>query len=68
MIVLNAQDKKDKELPRQTVTTTTVLPSPSPSPGARPAPDWTDVGPIGNGNDEAGPSRTTLAALEQKFP
>jgi serine/threonine-protein kinase len=68
MIVLNAQDKKDKELPRQTVTTTTVLPAPSQSPGARPAPDWTDVGPIVNGEDEAGPSRTTLAALEQKLP
>jgi serine/threonine-protein kinase len=68
MIVLNAQDKKDKELPRQTVTTTTVLPAPSSSPAARPGPDWTDVGPIGDPGYESGPSRTILAALEQKFP
>jgi serine/threonine-protein kinase len=68
MIVLNAQDKKDKELPRQTVTTTTVLPAPSSSPAAQPPPDWTDVGPIGDPGYESGPSRTILAALEQKFP
>jgi eukaryotic-like serine/threonine-protein kinase len=68
MIVLNAQDKKDKELPRQTVTTTTVLPAPSQTPGALPALDWTDVGPIGDGGSQAGPSRNTPAALEQKLP
>jgi serine/threonine protein kinase len=68
LIVLNAQDKKDKDLPRQTVTTTTVLPSPSSSPAAAPRPDWTESGPIGNGGYEAGPFRTTLAALDQTSP
>ena len=40
LIVLNAQDRKDKELPPPTVTntSTTVVPPPPPaSPGAMPA-------------------------------
>ena len=64
LIVLNAQDRKDKELPPPTVTntSTTVVPPPPPaSPGAMPGPEWLDPGPIGNGGDNSAASVTALA-------
>ena len=69
MILLNAQDERDqqKQTP-QTITTTTVLPAPSESPAALPGPDWTEGGSVGHGGLEAGSSRPSFAALEQKFP
>ena len=69
MILLNAQDERDqqKQTP-QTITTTTVLPAPSESPTALPGPDWTEGGSVGHGGLEAGSSRPSFAALEQKFP
>jgi hypothetical protein len=77
MIVLNAQDNKNKPAPtRQTITTTTVLPAPPPSggseppatPGALPGPDWTDPGHVGDGGLKALSARPWNAALEQNFP
>jgi eukaryotic-like serine/threonine-protein kinase len=69
MILLKAQDEKDKQQqPRETITTTTVLPAPSESPAALRGPDWTARGSVGHGGPEAGPSRPSLAALEQTSP
>jgi serine/threonine-protein kinase len=67
LIVLNAQDRKDKQLPPPTITNTTVVPAPSPTPGAMPDPDWIDPGSIGNrGYDSA--ASLPPAALEQTHP
>jgi serine/threonine-protein kinase len=54
LIVLNAQDRKDNQLPPPTVTntSTTIVPPPAPaSPGAMPALEWTDPASIGDGGD-----------------
>jgi serine/threonine protein kinase len=67
LIVLNAQDRKDKQLPPPTVTNTTVVPAPPPaSPGAMPGPTWIDPGPIANGGDDGAASLPPLA-LEQTW-
>ena len=63
MIVLNAQDQKDKQQqPRQTVTntSTTVVPPAAPTPGAL---DWTEPASIGDSGTNAGSDRPT--PLEQ---
>jgi serine/threonine-protein kinase len=63
LIVLNAQDRKDKQLPPPTVTNTTVVPPPPASPGAMPDPGWIDHGSNGNGSaDDA--AAIPPAALE----
>jgi serine/threonine-protein kinase len=67
LIVLNAQDRKDKELPPPTVTntSTTIVPPPPPAtPGAMPGPEWLDPGPIGNGGDN---SAASLAQASSPF-
>jgi serine/threonine-protein kinase len=53
LIVLNAQDRKDNQVPPPTVTNTTVVPAPPASPGAMPGAEWFDPGPIGNGGDNS---------------
>lgn len=74
MILLNAQDERDKlkQQPSTTTTPTTIVipatPPPAESPSALPGPDWTDVGPVGQGGREAGALRPTFAALEQNSP
>jgi serine/threonine-protein kinase len=63
LIVLNAQDRKDKQLPPPTVTNTTVVPAPPPaSPGAMPDPGI-DRGSNGNGSADNAASLPP-AALE----
>jgi serine/threonine-protein kinase len=62
LIVLNAQDRKDNQLPPPTITntSTTIVPPPPPaSPGAMPAPEWIDpasIGDGGDGDDAVGPA------------
>jgi serine/threonine-protein kinase len=74
MILLNAQDERDKQKqqPSTTTTPTTIVvpgtPPPGSTPAAMPAPDWTGMGHIGEGGREAGAFRPSFAALEQKFP
>ena len=67
MIVLNAQDQKDKQqAPRETVTntsTTVVPPSPPETPGASAPLDWTAPDSIGDSGATAAPPRPI--SLEQ---
>jgi serine/threonine-protein kinase len=67
LIVLNAQDRKDNQLPPPTITNTTIV-TPPPSPSALPAPswqgpDWTDEGLIREGGIHA--AAYSEAAQEQ---
>jgi serine/threonine-protein kinase len=59
LIVLNAQDRKESELPPQTVTNTIVETTPYQSPAAMPkwTPDWTSSAVIGHGGDIFGAVR-----------
>jgi serine/threonine protein kinase len=61
LIVLNAQDRKDRETPAPTVTNTITETTPFESPSAM-APDWTDGGEIGHGGDAIGVSRIDAIA------
>jgi eukaryotic-like serine/threonine-protein kinase len=54
LIVLNAQDRKDRETPPPTVTNTITETTPNESPAAMPGPDWTDGAAIGHGGGEIG--------------
>ena len=76
LIVLNAQDKKDRESPPPTVTDTVTQTTPQGAPPLFTVPDWTGEGPMGHGGAQIGvyrpdaisPSATLRAAssdLEQ---
>jgi eukaryotic-like serine/threonine-protein kinase len=60
LIVLNAQDRKDRQTPAPTVTNTITETTPFESPTAMP--DWTDEGAIGHGGSEFGVSRIDATA------
>jgi len=55
LIVLNAQDKKDKESPPPTVTNTITETTPFQTPSAMP--DWTHGGVVRHGGEEFGVPR-----------
>jgi eukaryotic-like serine/threonine-protein kinase len=57
LIVLNAQDRKDREPPPPTVTNTITETTPTESPAAMPGPDWTEGAAIGHGGVEIAVSR-----------
>ncbi len=61
LIVLNAQDRKDREPPAPTITNTITQTTPFESPTAL-APDWTDMGAIGDRGREIGVSRIDAVA------
>ena len=54
LIVLNAQDKKDRESPPPTITDTVTQTTPNGAPPLVTVPDWTDDGSIGNGGEQIG--------------
>jgi serine/threonine-protein kinase len=60
LIVLNAQDRKDRELPPPTVTNTITETTPYESPAAMP--DWTSSAVIGHGGDTFGAVRPDAVA------
>jgi serine/threonine-protein kinase len=62
LIVLNAQDKKDREAPPPTVTNTITQTTPFQSPTAMPG--WTDDGIVGHGGLDSGVTRTEAIAQE----
>jgi eukaryotic-like serine/threonine-protein kinase len=57
LIVLNAQDRKDRQTPPPTVTDTITETTPYQSPAALPGLGWTGAGSIGHGGDGFGVSR-----------
>ena len=61
LIVLNAQDRKDREPPAPTVTNTITQTTPFESPTAL-APDWTDMGVIVDRGREIGVPRIDAVA------
>lgn len=61
LIVLNAQDRKDREPPAPTVTNTITQTTPFESPAAL-APDWTDIGAIVDRGREIGVPRIDAVA------
>jgi len=61
LIVLNAQDRKDREPPAPTVTNTITQTTPFESPTAL-APDWTDMGAIVDRGGEIGVPRIDAVA------
>lgn len=61
LIVLNAQDRKDREPPAPTVTNTITQTTPFESPAAL-APDWTDMGAIVDRGGEIGVPRIDAVA------
>jgi len=69
LIVLNAQDRKNSNVPPPTVTntSTTVVPPPPATPGAMPTVDWTEAGPIEHGGDNTAASRPPTAESEQNL-
>jgi eukaryotic-like serine/threonine-protein kinase len=69
LIVLNAQDRKDSNVPPPTVTntSTTVVPPPPATPGAMPDRDWTEEGPIQHGGGNTAAFRPPTAESEQNF-
>ena len=64
LIVLDAQDRKDRELPPPTVTNTITETTPYQSPAAMPdrTPDWTSSAVIGHGGDIFGAVRPDAVA------
>ncbi len=54
LIVLNAQDKKDRESPPPTVTDTVTQTTPNGAPPLVRVPGWTDEGSIGHGGEQIG--------------
>jgi tRNA A-37 threonylcarbamoyl transferase component Bud32 len=62
LIVLNAQDRKDKESPQPTVTNTITQTTPFQSPAALPAPGWSRLGSIGHGGENIGVPRLDAPA------
>jgi serine/threonine-protein kinase len=54
LIVLNAQDKKDRESPPPTVTDTVTQTTPQGAPPLVTVPDWTADGSIGQGGEQIG--------------
>jgi eukaryotic-like serine/threonine-protein kinase len=60
LIVLNAQDRRDREAPPPTVTNTITQTTPFESPTAMP--DWTEGGPIGHRGEEIGVPRIDAIA------
>jgi serine/threonine protein kinase len=69
LIVLNAQDRKNSNVPPPTVTntSTTVVPPPPATPGAMPTVDWTEEGPIEHGGDNTAAFRPPTAESEQNL-
>ncbi|MFS0900278.1 serine/threonine protein kinase, partial [Mycolicibacterium litorale] len=73
LIVLNAQDRKDREIPPPTVTNTITETTPYQSPTAMPEwlPDWTSSAVIGHGGDRfgaAGPDAAAASAHLRALP
>ena len=62
LIVLNAQDKKDRESPPPTVTDTVTQTTPHGAPPLVTVPDWTDEGSIGHGGEQIGVYRPDAIA------
>ena len=62
LIVLNAQDKKDRESPPPTVTDTVTQATPQGAPPLVTVPDWTDEGSIGHGGEQIGVYRLNTIA------
>jgi tRNA A-37 threonylcarbamoyl transferase component Bud32 len=62
LIVLNAQDKKDRESPPPTVTDTVTQTTPQGAPPLVTVPDWTDEGSIGHGGEQIGVYRLNAIA------
>ena len=64
LIVLNAQDKKDRQAPPPTVTNTITETTPFQSPSAMPR--WTDEGTVGRGGLQTGETQLDAMALPAK--
>jgi len=62
LIVLNAQDKKDRESPPPTVTDTVTQTTPQGAPPLVTVPGWTDDGSIGHGGEQIGVYRLNANA------
>jgi eukaryotic-like serine/threonine-protein kinase len=62
LIVLNAQDKKDKQSPPPTVTDTVTQTTPQGAPPLVGVPDWTDGGSVGNRGQQVGVYRLNAIA------
>jgi eukaryotic-like serine/threonine-protein kinase len=62
LIVLNAQDRRDRQIAPPTVTDTITQTTPYQSPTSMPGPGWTDDGPIGHRGEQIGVSRLNAIA------